>query len=63
MDGSHTFLFQFISENMSDKSSPANQALETEKKKEEKMDSVGTKKEEKIIQEEIGYKRFIIQIE
>ena len=44
---------------MSDKSSPAN-PLETEKKKEEKMDSVGTKKEEKTIEEEIGYKRFII---
>ena len=48
---------------MSDKSSPANQALETEKKKEEKMDSVGTKKEEKAIEEEIGYKRLIIETE
>ena len=48
---------------MSDKSSPANPPLETEKKKEEKMDSVGTKKEEKAIEEEIGYKRLIIQTE
>ena len=48
---------------MSDKSSAANLPVETETKKEEKMDSLGTKKEEKIIQEEIGYKRFIIQIE
>ena len=48
---------------MSDKSSSANQALEAEKKKEEKMDSVGTKKEEKAIEEEIGYKRLIIQTE
>ena len=47
---------------MSDKSSPAN-PLETEKKKEEKMDSVGTKKEEKAIEEEIGYIRLIIQTE
>ena len=48
---------------MSDKSSSANQALEAEKKKEEKMDSVGTKKEEKAIEEEIGYIRLIIQTE
>ena len=47
---------------MSDKSSPAKPPLETEKK-EEKMDSVGTKKEEKAIEEEIGYKRLIIQTE
>ena len=47
---------------MSDKTSAANLPVETETKKEEKMDSLG-KKEEKIIQEEIGYKRFIIQIE
>ena len=47
---------------MSDKSSPAN-PLETEKKKEEKMDSVGIKKEEKAIEEEIGYIRLIIQTE
>ena len=48
---------------MSDKSSPANPPLEAERKKEEKMDSVGTKKEEKAIEEEIGYIRLIIQTE
>ena len=36
---------------------------EADNKKEEKMDSVGTKKEEKAIEEEIGYKRLIIQTE
>ena len=37
--------------------------LEADKKKEEKMDSAGTKKEEKIVEEEIGYKRLIILTE
>ena len=45
---------------MSDNTSSANPPEETEKKMEEKMDSVGTKKEGKTIEEEIGYKRFII---
>ena len=55
-----TLLFQFISDQMSDNTSSANPPEETEKKMEEKMDSVGTKKEEKTIEEEIGYKRLII---
>ena len=36
---------------------------EVDKKKEEKMDSVGTKNEEKSIEEEIGYQRLMIQTE
>ena len=35
--------------------------LEADKKEEEKMDSVETKKEEKAIEEEIGYERLMIQ--
>ena len=45
---------------MSDKRAPANPPQE---KKEEKMDSAGIKKEEKIVEEEIGYKRLIILTE
>ena len=43
---------------MSDKPNP-----EAGKKEEEKMDSVETKKEEKAIEEEIGYERLMIQNE
>ena len=48
---------------MSENSSPTNPQLETDKKKEEKMDSSGTKNEEKSIEEEIGYQRLMVQTE
>lgn len=37
--------------------------IETDKKEEGKMDSAGTKKEEKAVEEEIGYERLMTQTE